>query len=113
MSYHGENALQYINRGSFSLNGCQISGYFDTRFSAVAIIDPILHKFEDLKIVNFLNPEQVYFLVACVRCAFNFFLPTALFKPLLKNPLEVFILLLVIIIQRDGYPDPMPVSVSV
>ncbi len=44
-----------------------------------------------------------------------FFLQTALFKPLLKknkNPLEVFILLLVIIIQRDGYPDPMPVSVS-
>ena len=66
ISYHGENALQYINQGSFSLNGCRFSGYFDTKFTAVAIIEPILHKFEDLKIVNFLNPEQVYFLMTRV-----------------------------------------------
>ena len=68
MSYHGENALQHINQESFSLNSCRISGYFDTKFTAVGIIEPILHKFEDLKIINFLNPEQVYFLVAHVMC---------------------------------------------
>ena len=28
----------------------------------------ILHKFEDLKIANFLNPEEVYFLVTRVIC---------------------------------------------
>ncbi len=42
------------------------SCYSDTIFNALGIIKPILHKFEDLKIVNFLNPEEVYILVTCV-----------------------------------------------
>ncbi len=33
----------------------------------LVILIPILHKFEDLKIANFLNPEEVYFLVTRVK----------------------------------------------
>ncbi len=32
------------------------------------LLEPILHKFEDPKNVNFLNPEEVYFLVTRVIC---------------------------------------------
>ena len=32
-----------------------MSGYFDTKFIAVVLVDPILRKFEDLKIVNILD----------------------------------------------------------
>ncbi len=42
-------------------------GYFDTKFNALGLIEPILHKFEDLKIANFLNPEEVYFLMTHVN----------------------------------------------
>ncbi len=68
MSYHGESPVKYINQGSFFLNGCRIPGYFDTKFTAVALIEPILYNFKDLKIANFLNPEQVYFLMTRVKC---------------------------------------------
>ena len=44
------------------MDGCQISGYFDTKFNALGLIEPILHKFEDLKIVNFLTPKRSIFL---------------------------------------------------
>ncbi len=54
---------------SLFLNGCRISGYFDTKFTAVAQIEPTLQKFEDLKIVKFFNPEEVYFLMTHVICA--------------------------------------------
>ncbi len=42
-------------------------GYFDTKFNAVGLIEPILQKIEDLKIVNFFNPDEVYFLVTRVK----------------------------------------------
>ena len=65
MSYHGESAMNYINQGRFFLNDCKMYGYFDYKFTAVSVIELILHKSEDLKIANSLNPEQVYFLVTC------------------------------------------------
>ncbi len=68
MSYHGESSMKYISQKSFFLNGCWIPGYFDTKFIVVALIEPILYNFEDLKIANFLNPEQVYFFVTRVIC---------------------------------------------
>ncbi len=66
MSWHGEGARKDINWGSIFLNDCQISCYFDTKYTAVVLIEPILHKFEDQKITNFFNPEEVYFLVTPV-----------------------------------------------
>ena len=50
----------------FFLDDCLISGYFDTNFIAVVLVEPVLHKFEDLKIHNILNLEEVYFLVTRV-----------------------------------------------
>ncbi len=41
----------------------RISGYFDTRYVAILRIEQILHNFEDQKIANFLNLEQVNFRV--------------------------------------------------
>ncbi len=67
MSYCGESVFKHINQGSFFLNDCRISGYLDTKFTAVVVIEPILHKFEDLKVVYFYNPEEVYFLVTRVK----------------------------------------------
>ena len=32
----------------FFLKGCEIPGYFYTRFATVVLIEPILQKFEDL-----------------------------------------------------------------
>ncbi len=55
--------LQIISIRDIFLNGCWISAYFDTKFTAVVLIEPILHKFEDLKVAHFLNPKEVYFLV--------------------------------------------------
>ena len=48
----GESAFKHINQGSFVLNGSRISGYFDTKFTVVALIEPILHKIEDLYIFS-------------------------------------------------------------
>ena len=53
-------------REVFFLNGCRISGYFDTKFTAVVLIEPILHTFEDQKVAHFFNPEEVNFLVTRV-----------------------------------------------
>ncbi len=49
LSCPGESDLQDINQRSYCLNGCQIPGYFDTKFAALALIKPILQEFEDLK----------------------------------------------------------------
>ncbi len=56
-----------INQGTFYLNDCRISGYFDTKITAVVPLESILQKFEDLKIAHFFNPEEVYFLVTRVN----------------------------------------------
>ncbi len=66
MSCCGERAFKHINQGSIFLDVCRISGYFDTKFTAVVLIEPILHKFGELKNAKFLNPEEVYFLVTSV-----------------------------------------------
>ena len=66
MSCCGESALKHINWGSIFLNDYQVSGHFDTKYTAVLLIEPILHKFEDLKITNFFNPEEVYFLTTFI-----------------------------------------------
>ena len=44
------------------MNGCWISGYFDTKYTTIVQIEPILQKSEDSEIDNILNLEQVYFL---------------------------------------------------
>ncbi len=61
------SAFKHINQGSIFLDDYQISGYFDTNFIAVVLVEPILHKYEDLKIANILNLEEVYFLVTRIR----------------------------------------------
>ena len=66
MSCCGECAFKHINPGSISLDDCRVSGYFDTKFIAIVLLEPILRKFEDLKIANILNLEEVYFPVARV-----------------------------------------------
>ena len=48
---------------------CRIYGYFDTKFTAVVLVEQILCKFEDLKIANILNLEEVYFLMTRVEYA--------------------------------------------
>ncbi len=67
MSCFGESAFKRINQGSIFLDACRISGYFDTKFIAVVLVEPILCKFEDLKIANILNLKEVYFLVTRVN----------------------------------------------
>ena len=44
----------------------RISGYFDTKYMSVLQIEQILHNFEDQKIANLFNLEQVYFHVTLV-----------------------------------------------
>ena len=53
--------------------------YFDTKFNTLSQIEPILHKFEDLKIANFLNPEEVYFLVTRIIYGPTLILPNLQF----------------------------------
>ena len=68
MSCSRESALKHINQGIIFLNGRGISGHFGTKFTAVVLTEPILQMFEDLKIVHFLNPKEVYFLLTRVMC---------------------------------------------
>ncbi len=42
-----------------------------TKFIGVVLVEPILHKFEDLKSTNILNPQEVYFIVARVNLHFH------------------------------------------
>ncbi len=58
------SALKHINQVGLFLNGCRISSYFDTKFTAIVLIELTLHKFEDLNIQKLLNLEEVYFLGA-------------------------------------------------
>ncbi len=67
MNCHGENTLQCINKRMCFLNGCRISGHFDTNFTTKAQTGQILQESKDPKIVNILNFERVYFLVTRVR----------------------------------------------
>ena len=55
------------------MKDARISGYFDTKYMTVLRIEQILHNFEDQKLANFLNLEQVNFrvtLVILVTCLF-------------------------------------------
>ncbi len=65
----GECAFKHINQGSIFLDDWRISAYFDTKFVAVVLVEPILHKFEDLKIADIFNLKEVYFLVTRVTYA--------------------------------------------
>ena len=56
------------------MNSCRISDYFDTKFTPLVLIEPILQTFEDLKITNFLNPEQVYFLLTLITWVLHIYL---------------------------------------
>ena len=66
MNYHGEGTLQSINKRMYILNSCRISGYFDTKFTTMVQIEPILWKFKDPKSDDILNLERVYFLMTRV-----------------------------------------------
>ncbi len=61
--YHGGNAVRYIKQRGYFLKDGRISVYFDTKYMTICQIEQILHNFEDQKIVNFLNLEQVNFRV--------------------------------------------------
>ena len=69
MNCHGESTLQPINKKMYFLNSCQIPGYFDTKFTTIVQLEPILQKYKDPKIYNILNLERVYFLVTRVICS--------------------------------------------
>ncbi len=49
------------NQGISFLNGCRITCYFDIKFTAVVLIEPILQKFKDLKNAHFLEPWRGLF----------------------------------------------------
>ena len=66
MPYHGGNAVRYIKQRSYFLKSGQISGYFGTKYTTVLQVEQILHNFEDQKVADFLNPEQVNFRVTLV-----------------------------------------------
>ena len=53
MSWNVESAVKDINLGSIFLNACQISGHSDGKYTAIELIELILHKFEEQKIANF------------------------------------------------------------
>ncbi len=43
------------------MKAARISGYFDTKYMTVLLIEQILHNFEDQKFANFFNLQQVDF----------------------------------------------------
>ena len=48
-----------------------VSGYFDTKYITILQIDQILHNFEDQKIADFFNLEQVNFRVTLVMYVYS------------------------------------------
>ena len=62
MCYHDESLLKFMNQGSFCLMANPVM-----LFTAVCLAELILQKFENLKIANFWNPKQVYFLVTRIN----------------------------------------------
>ncbi len=59
ISYHGGDAVRYIEQRDYFLKDARISGYFDTKHMTVLRMELILHNFEDQKFANFFNLEQV------------------------------------------------------
>ncbi len=59
MNYHRETTIQPINKRMYFLISCRISDYFDTKFTTIVQIEPILQQSEHQKIGNILNLEQV------------------------------------------------------
>ncbi len=45
----------------------RISGYLDTKYVTMLRLEQILHNFEDQKIANFFNLEQVNFRVTLIK----------------------------------------------
>ncbi len=66
ISYHGGNVVRYIEERSYFPKYGRISGCFDAKYMTVVQIEQILHNFEDQKIVDFFNNEQVNFRVTLV-----------------------------------------------
>ncbi len=66
ISYHGGIVVRYIKETGYLLKDGQISGHFGTKYMAVLQIEQILHNFEEPKIANFFNLEQVNFRVTLV-----------------------------------------------
>ncbi len=67
MSYNSEIVPHHISKRMYFLNGCWITGSFDTKFTTIVQVDPILQKSKDTKIDNVLNLEWVCFLVTCIN----------------------------------------------
>ncbi len=61
MSYHDGNAVRCIKQRSYFLKNGRISGYFGAKYITVLQIERILYNFEDQKIFDLFNPEQVNF----------------------------------------------------
>ena len=58
-----------LNRGvDGRISGGRISGHFDTKCMTILRTEQILYNFEDQKIANFFNHEQVNFCVTLVIC---------------------------------------------
>ena len=59
----------YMKQRGYVIKDTRISGYFDTKYMTVLRIEQILHNFEDQKIANFFNLEQVNFRLTLVNCS--------------------------------------------
>ncbi len=66
ISYHGGNAVRCIKQRGYFVKDGRISGYFDTKYMTLLRKQQILCNFEDQKIANFLNLEQVNFRMTLV-----------------------------------------------
>ncbi len=66
ISYHGANAVKYTKQRGYFMKDDRIPGYFDTKYLTLLQIEQIWHNFEDQKLANFFNLEQVNFRVTLV-----------------------------------------------
>ena len=66
ISYHRGNPVRNIEQKGYFIKDGRISGYFDTKYVTVVQIEQILHNFNDQKIANIFNLEQVNFRVTLI-----------------------------------------------
>ena len=71
ISYRDGNTIRYIKHRGYFIKDGRISDYFDTKYVTVLRIEQLLHNFEDQKIANFLNLEQVNFCVTLINYEYN------------------------------------------
>ncbi len=66
ISYHGGNVASVSNREFILRNMVEFLVIFDTKHMIFLRIEQLLHNFEDQKIANFFNIEQINFRMTLV-----------------------------------------------